>query len=82
MEQGMNQKIPAPTGPMKPFPLRKVVRTTFCSCRYNRRGEGSYRFDLECGHFCFAKISAGQPKRKRCLTCGTGYEPRDPGPFK
>lgn len=53
-------------------PLRKVIKTITLETKYNRWGEGSYRFILECGHDAVAKQSAGTPKKKRCRDCGMG----------
>jgi hypothetical protein len=50
-------------------PFRKVVRVEECTTRYNRIGEGSYHFFLECGHDTFSKMSNGRPTRKRCREC-------------
>lgn len=51
------------------YPLRKVVDVQFMTTRYNRLGEGTNRFTLECGHQVFAKLSQGEPKNKRCREC-------------
>jgi hypothetical protein len=49
--------------------FRKVVKREWMTTRYNRPNEGSYKHIMECGHFEFAKKSAGLPKRKRCRDC-------------
>jgi hypothetical protein len=57
-------------------PLRKVVKVRFLITKYNRPGEGTNEFTLECGHQVLAKQSAGDPKMKRCRECwrsGLGY---------
>lgn len=51
------------------FPLRKVVEVRAHTTRYNRPGEGSNQFILECGHVAWSKYSQGTPKRKRCRQC-------------
>lgn len=51
------------------FVFRKVVSVQMLSTRYNRPGEGSNLFHLECGHTAVAKASAGSPRRKHCREC-------------
>lgn len=58
---------------MKRF-FRRVLKVDFMTTKYNRPGEGTNRFVLECGHETFAKASQGTPKRKHCRDCA--YEPR------
>jgi len=57
---------------MRPYPahpLRRVVRSEYRPTKYNRDGEGPVIHFLECGHYVWAKQSAGYPKRKRCWEC-------------
>lgn len=51
------------------WPLRQVRSVNFLTTRYNRIGEGTNQFILACGHTAYAKLSQGEPKRKRCRDC-------------
>ena len=55
------------------YPFRRVVNVQFTTTRYNRSGEGSNKFTLDCGHTVWAKLSDGEPKRKRCRDCWIQY---------
>lgn len=50
-------------------PWRRVKEAEFVVTKYNRPGEGCWRFTLVCGHTVTAKASQGQPRRKRCRDC-------------
>lgn len=50
-------------------PFVKVVGFQFVTNRYCRRGEGSNRIILACGHEHYQKASVPVPRRKRCRDC-------------
>lgn len=56
-------------------PLRRVISVGVYSTIYNRPGEGSRMFKLECGHEMRKKTSYPIPKRMRCWECRIGRQP-------
>ena len=49
--------------------LKKVVKLSYWSNKYNRPGEGRTEHHLDCGHSILTKNSYGNPRRMRCKTC-------------
>ncbi len=49
--------------------LRKIIKRSYLSNKYNRRGEGVIEHHLERGHSIICKQSDGTPARKNCLEC-------------